>query len=433
MVRHAVGFVLKGYPRLSETFIAQEILALEQAGLDIEIISLRHPTEDARHPIHGEIKATVGYLPEYLYQEPFRVWRGWRAVHRCDGYPAARRAWLKDLFRDPTPNRVRRFGQALVLAAELPAHITRLHAHFLHTPASVARYGAMLCGLPWSCSAHAKDIWTTPDWEKREKLADCSWSVTCSAAARDHLAALASGGAGPELVYHGLDLDRFPPPDHARPPRDGGGGGDPVVLLTVGRLVEKKGHDVLIAALALLPPDLNWRLVHIGGGSLSRALRRQAGDAGIDERITWLGAQPQERVLAAYRDADLFTLASRIGADGDRDGLPNVLLEAQSQGLACVASRVSAIPELIRDGETGMLVPPDDPASLARALQALMTHPARRVALGDAGARRVRDDFSHVGGIEQLAPRFGAARPAARQPEPGLQQAASCALRSTHP
>src|SRR5690242_16380960 len=114
-----VAFVLKGYPRLSETFIAQEILALEQRGLDIEIVSLRHPTDRARHPVHGQINAPVLYLPEYLKDEPRRVLRAWRRARRLPGYPAARRAWLVDLLRDPTPNRIRRFGQALVLAAEL--------------------------------------------------------------------------------------------------------------------------------------------------------------------------------------------------------------------------------------------------------------------------------------------------------------------------
>ena len=115
-----VAFVLKGYPRLSETFIAQEILALERRGLDILIVSLRHPTDRATHPVHDQIRAAVLYLPEYLNQEPRRVWRGWLRSRRLPGYRAARGAWLADLRRDPTPNRVRRFGQALVLAAELP-------------------------------------------------------------------------------------------------------------------------------------------------------------------------------------------------------------------------------------------------------------------------------------------------------------------------
>ena len=164
-----VGFVLKGYPRLSETFIAQEILALEQRGLKILIISLRHPTDRTTHPVHRLIRSALLYLPEYLYQEPRRVWRGWLRSRRRSGYRAARGAWLADLRRDPTPNRIRRFGQSLVLAAELPENVTHLHAHFLHTPASVARYAALITGLSWTVSAHAKDIWTIPVWEKRDK------------------------------------------------------------------------------------------------------------------------------------------------------------------------------------------------------------------------------------------------------------------------
>ncbi len=162
-----VAFILKGYPRLSETFIAQEIRALERLGLDIAIFSLRHPTDTGVHPIHGEIVAPVHYLPEYLHREPLRVWRAWRAFRGKPGHGAALTTWLGDLRRDFTRNRVRRFGQALVLAHELPAGVDRLHAHFLHTPASVARYASLLTGLPWSASAHAKDVWTTPGWEVR--------------------------------------------------------------------------------------------------------------------------------------------------------------------------------------------------------------------------------------------------------------------------
>jgi len=153
----------------------------------------------------------VLYLPEYLKDEPRRVRRGWRRARRMAGYGAARRAWLKDLLRDPTPNRIRRFGQALVLAAELPADIGQLHAHFLHTPASVARYAAAMRGLDWSVSAHAKDIWTIPDWEKREKLAAARWAVTCTETGRAHLARLAPAPDNVMLSYHGLDLDRFAP------------------------------------------------------------------------------------------------------------------------------------------------------------------------------------------------------------------------------
>jgi glycosyltransferase involved in cell wall biosynthesis len=402
-----VAFVLKGYPRLSETFIAQEILGLEQRGLAILIVSLRQPTDRAIHPVHRRIRAAVLYLPEYLCREPRRVWRAWFRVRRRPGYRHARRAWLADLGRDPSPNRVRRFGQALVLAAELPDDVERLHAHFLHTPASVARYTALLAGLVWSVSAHAKDIWTTPDWEKREKLAAAGWTVTCTKAGYGHLARLAPHPERVTLCYHGLDFEQFSPP----PPRPTGGDGSdpfrPVELLSVGRAVPKKGYDDVLAALALLPSALAWRFVHIGGGAMAARLRHRAEALGVSARIEWRGAMAQPEVLAAYRRADLFVLAAKAATDGDRDGLPNVLVEAQSQAIACIATDFSAIPELIEHGSTGLLVPPGDPLALAAALSSMIRDPARRRALGAAGERRARRGFVLAAGIDILAKRFG--------------------------
>jgi glycosyltransferase involved in cell wall biosynthesis len=402
-----VAFVLKGYPRLSETFIAQEILALERRGLDILIVSLRRPTDRAVHPVHRQISAARLYLPEYLYQEPRRVWRSWRRARRQAGYRRAWRIWLADLRRDPTPNRIRRLGQALVLAAELPGDIGHLHAHFLHTPASVARYAALIRGLDWTVSAHAKDIWTTPAWEKAEKLGSAVWAVTCTRAGYRDLAALAPNPNRVGLVYHGLDLERFPPPPNGPSQRDGSDPQHPVVLLSVGRAVVKKGYDDLLAALARLPARLHWRLVHVGGGALSAKLRHRADELGLAPRIDWRGALPQPEVLDAYRAADLFVLAAKIGPDGDRDGLPNVLMEAQSQRLPCVATTVSGIPELIEDGATGILVPPGDPPALALALESLIRDPVRRAALGRTGEHRVRTAFAMQNGIDALARRFG--------------------------
>jgi glycosyltransferase involved in cell wall biosynthesis len=404
-----VAIVLKGYPRLSETFIAQEILALERRGLDMLIVSLRHPTERRTHPVHAEIRAPVCYLPEYLYREPLRVLQAWWRVRRWPSYAKVRALWLRDLVRERTPSRIRRFGQALVLAAELPGDVGRLHVHFLHTPGSVTRYAALFRALPWSASAHAKDIWTTPEWEKREKLASCDWLVTCTAANRDHLAALAPAHRV-ELVYHGLDLARFPAFAQPRPARDGRSAADPVTILCVCRLVEKKGMDVLLDALARLPAALHWRLVHVGGGPLHGVLARQARKLGIDQRIAWRGALSQDELLPEYRAADIFALACRVARDGDRDGLPNVLVEAQSQALPCVATRVSAIPELIRDGVTGVLVDRESPDELARALQSLMSDPLRRAQIGSAGRARVVTQFSLEANLERLAEKFGVGR-----------------------
>lgn len=421
-----IAVFLKGYPRLSETFIAQEIAALEARGLDLVLVSLRHPTDRQRHPVHASIRAPVRYLPEYLYREPWRVLRGWLRARRLAGYRAARARFLADLARDRTPNRIRRFGQACVAAAELPGDIAHLHAHFIHTPASVARYMAILRGLPWSCSAHARDIWITPDWEKREKLAEMEWLVACTKLGREHLAALASEPAKVALVYHGLDATRFPPPPAVRAPRDGSDPADPVIILSVGRAVAKKGYDDLIDALAALPPSLNWRFVHIGGGALHRELGRRAEAHGLAGRMDWCGAQPQDRVMAAYRDADLFVLASKIDKDGDRDGLPNVLMEAQSQGLACIATTTGAIAELVEPEATGVLVPPADPAMLAQAIAALARDPARRARLGAAGARRVAEHFAFQDNIGRIAARFGST--AARAPAE-----LTCASHSTRP
>ncbi len=241
----SVVFVLKGYPRLSETFIAQEIHALERRGLSIVIVSLRHPTDAQRHPVHGEIRAPVNYLPEYLHREPLRVLKAWLRVRHRHGYKRAKSVWLRDLRRDRSRNRLRRFGQALVLAAELPAGTVSLHAHFLHTPASVTRYAAAICALGWSVSAHAKDIWTSPEWEKREKLADCDWLVTCTESNYRHLRSLSSRTDSVALVYHGLDFQRFPAP-RKRPDSL------PITLLCVGRAVYKKGLDDLLTALSTL-------------------------------------------------------------------------------------------------------------------------------------------------------------------------------------
>jgi glycosyltransferase involved in cell wall biosynthesis len=403
-----VAFVLKGYPRLSETFIAQEIRSLEVLGLDIRIYSMRRPTDPKRHPVHDEIRAPVAYLPEYLHDEPLRVWRGWRRARRLPGYLAALRAWRRDLARDRTRNRLRRFGQACVLAAELPAEVERIHAHFLHTPASVARYAAMMRGLPWSVSAHAKDIWTTPQWELEEKLHDADWAVTCSRAGQERLCALAGRPGAVALSYHGLDLARFPPSPSPspRPARDGSGG-DPVAILSVGRAVAKKGFDTLLAALARLPAGLAWRFDHIGGGPELPRLKGEASRLGLGGRVRWHGSQAQAAVLAAYRRADIFALASRVAGDGDRDGLPNVLMEAQSQALACVATRLSAIPELIAEGETGLLVPPDDPAALAAAVERLIRDPALRERLGARGRAKIEAEFDHARAVADLARRFG--------------------------
>lgn len=406
--RRRIAIVLKGYPRLSETFIAQEILGLERAGLDLALVALRHPTDTKRHPVHDEIKAPVLYLPEYLHQEPGRVIKAMLKCLPKPGFWKAVAATARDFARDRTRNRIRRFGQAAVLAAELPDRVGWLHSHFIHTPASATAYASMITGIPWTCSAHAKDIWTSPDWELEGKLTTNRWTVTCTRTGYEHLRQLGGPDAHVHLSYHGLDLARFGHFDGEHSRRDGSDPADPVRLVSVGRAVPKKGYDILLKALAKLPGDLNWRFEHIGDGEVIKALKAQADELGIADRLTWRGAMDQKDVLATYRTADIFALACRITPDGDRDGLPNVIVEACSQGLVCVSTTISGVPELLTDGVNGRLVPPEDPDALAAVLEELIRNPDQRHALGAAAETRVRSDFDFHTSIRQLVSLFEA-------------------------
>jgi glycosyltransferase involved in cell wall biosynthesis len=402
-----LAVVVKGWPRLSETFIAQELVALEEAGLRFDIWSLRHPTDQKTHPLHDRLKARVRYLPEYLRDAPERVAAAQKAAQTMPGYDAALDIFERDLARDDTPNRRRRFGQACVMAHELPSGTQGIYAHFLHTPSSVARYAAILRGLEWSFSAHAKDIWTSPEWELREKLDPArhgaAFGATCTGFGARHLQDLAEDPGRIDLVYHGLDLGRFPAP----PSRALRRVNDSFRMMSVGRMVEKKGFDNLIDALALLPAALDWHWTHIGGGDLSQAMKARAQALGISGRITWRGACDQPEVIDAMRAADLFVLPSRIAQDGDRDGLPNVLMEAASQKLPILSTPVSAIPEFIISGQSGVLSD-DAPEALAAAVQRFATDPTLGPKLAEAAFSRLKADFTMAPGIAQLRARLTA-------------------------
>ncbi len=398
--------VLKGYPRLSETFIAQELHGLELAGMQLEFVSLRYPTDKRTHPVHDDIAASVNYLPEYLHDSPLKVMK---ALFTCVGMPGFRvavRHFLSDLRRDFTRNRIRRFGQAAVLASGWPEDGRWLYAHFIHTPASVARYASDLLMLPWSVSAHAKDIWTSPDWELTEKLASAQWAVTCTGSGQQHLQSLADDSSRVHLSYHGLNLDRFPEHDRATSSNAGQQPDNPVTILSVGRAVSKKGYDTLLQALSLLPTDLHWQFVHIGAGTELENLQRQAAQLGLSDKIQWLGAVDQQAVLAHYRQADLFVLACRVADDGDRDGLPNVLVEASSQGLTCVSTNVSAIPEMITSHDNGLLVDPEDPQQLSDGLEQAIREPELRHAMGQSAQIKVRSSMDYRKSVDQLVGLF---------------------------
>jgi glycosyltransferase involved in cell wall biosynthesis len=395
-----VCVVVKAWPLISTTFIAQELVGLEREGLKLWLAAAQRG-DKMRHTLHDQLKAPVHYLAGADMLP--RLVKAWRQLRGTPGFARARALLRYDLDHGAKRNRLFAFARAMLMAAEMPKETRIIYAHFLNSGMNVARYAAAMSGLPVAASAHARDIWVSAEWNKRVKLQQVEWCATCTNDGWEHLKSLADDPAKVHLIRHGLAFDRFPTDPPKRAPRDGTNAANAVQLFSVGRAVEKKGFDVMVEALASLPKELRWRWAHVGGGPIIDDLKDRARAAGIADQVDWHGVQTQAEVIAFYRSSDLFVLPSREGSDGDRDGLPNVLMEAQSQALACLSTRFSAIPELIIDGETGVLVPPGDAPSLANALERLIISPGERERLGMAGYRRVRRHFEAEAGIHELA------------------------------
>ena len=401
MTEGRVCVVNAGWPRISTTFVAQELVGLEKLGLRLWLATYGR-SDSNTHAIDRKLQAPIHRLPRRP-RATLRFARAWLRVRNRPGYAKARELLKAELALGSRKRTLRAFARGVILAGEMPADVRMVYAHFLDAPTSHALYAATIRGLPLAASAHARDIWVASPAALRPKLAAMRWCATCTEPGADYLRTLADDPAKIQLIYHGLDLSRFPPPPESRPARDGSDPTDPVRLLSVGRAVEKKGFDVLLEALAALAPELAWRWHHVGSGHILDRLRARAEELGIADRIAWHGARDQDFVIARCRDCDLFVLPSREAGDGDRDGLPNVLMEAQTQALACLSTRFSAIPELIRDGDTGVLVEPGDRAALAAALDRLIHSPDERHRLGTAGCARVRQHFRAEHGIATLA------------------------------
>ena len=399
--RGRICVVVHAWPRLSMTFVAQELVGLEQEGLGLWIATYGAPDE-IRHPIHDQLQADVHRLPKGK-PEIGRLYRAWRKVRHNPGYAKARKVFRSQLQMGSKRRQWRSFMRGIILAAELPQDIRAIYVHFIGSSATVARYASSISGLPLAASAHARDIWTSSEADIRGKLSAMRWCATCTTIGANRLRELTDAPNKVHLIYHGLSFDRFPTIPPERSNADGSDAARPVRLLSVGRAVEKKGFDVLLEALATLPRDMHWRWTQVGDGKIMDQLRQRADARGLSDRIEWLGARDQDAVIDLYRSSDLFVLPCREASDGDRDGLPNVLMEAQSQALCCLSTDFSEIPELIRDGDTGVLVPPAEGAPLASALERLMRSPEERKRLGQAGYDRVRSAFESEAGIGEIA------------------------------
>ncbi|MFO1089687.1 MAG: glycosyltransferase [Hyphomicrobiales bacterium] len=400
-----IAVILNCYPQTTETFIAQELLGLEQSGVTLDIFSLELPKGVTPNTLNASIRACVHYVP-HPGNDPITSAREALRARKLPGYRAARSLLAEDMRAHPDVRHLLRFAQACAVANHLGSP-DLLFAHFINRPAGVARYVSVLKGVPWVCSAHAKDIWMQADHDLEARLASARWVVTCSGHGYERLKSLSPRPETVHLQHHGLDLDRFAPFEGEREARTGSSEADPIRLLTVARAVPKKGLDTLIDALALLPRDLHWTWTHAGGGNTA-PFRTQAEALGIAARMRFLGARPQEAIMDLYRDSDLFVLPCRTARDGDRDGVPNVLAEAASQRLPIVSSREPGVMELLDDGESALLAPADDARALAEAISSLARDPARRARLAAAAEQRVRRDYDYRESIRFLKARFEA-------------------------
>ena len=389
-----VAYVLKVYPRYSETFIVSEILAHEAAGLDVEIFALRPPTDTHFQDIISRVRSKVTYIPSHTPDTPVFWDTLVTAAAELPGFWASLSQW------DSEP--VKNVFQAVVLARLLKAKgITHVHAHFATLPTTIARMAGRFAGIPYTFTAHAKDIFheSVDANDLACKLRDARSAITVS----DYNVRFLRDGHGTAAmkirrIYNGLDLDRFA----YSPP--GNSAGD---IVAVGRLVEKKGFHDLIAACALMRErGTLLRCSIIGAGPLETALKDHISNLGLDDTVELLGPLPQNEVVERIRDARVFAAPSVDASDGNREGLPTVLIEAMALGTPCVANDVTGVSELVRHEDTGLLTSQHDIPALATAIGRLMVDQSLRVRLARNGRALVEERFDIRRNAAQLRAHF---------------------------
>ncbi len=408
----SVAYLTKRFPRLSETFILDEIIGLEDAGVPLRLYAIADPREDLVQPDVARVASPVTYLRAQGARDRARVASATIAAHArllardprrylgIVAYIARERRHLSTLINFAQAGRL-----TLLVEADGARHV---HAAFAHGPASVAHFVHLLSDLPYSFSAHAKDIYvSSPDLLAR-KIRDASFVLTCSRSAHDAVSDIAGADAAKVLLApHGVNTERFAP----RPaPRDANDA--TLRILCVGRLVPKKGYPVLVGAIAqLVAQGRDVACTIVGAGPEHDELADLAASLDVAPHIRFLGALATRAVAASYHEADVFVQASVVLANGDRDGIPNALLEAMASGVAVVASDVAGIPEVITP-ECGLLVTSGSPEALADALGRLHDEPELRARMGAAARRHVIDSFDRRACTQAIAPLF--------QPTPGV-------------
>ncbi|HEX6033255.1 MAG TPA: glycosyltransferase [Anaerolineales bacterium] len=397
----AITYIIGTYPGLTTTFIDREVMALRGMGVHVQILSIRQPWTKLSAEQEALRKDVTYLLPV--------KWLPLIISHLSYALTKPRRFFssLAYLLTRPHPSlRARLMTLIHFIEGVYAAYMLRrapgqhLHAHFIDRAATVALVASRLLGIPYSVTAHASDIYVSPVLLK-EKLASAKFVSTCTAYNRNYLSQFGKDLFNHKLlcIYHGLELERYvyePRTNSARP-----------VILSVGQLQERKGLSYLVEACGLLRDrGIQFECRIVGEGPLRASLQDQIQRLGLENFVRLLGALPHEKVIAQYQEATVFTLPAILGKDGDRDGIPNVILEALSMGLPVVSTSHSGIPEVIEEGVNGLLVPPEDTEMLASALEQLICNAEMRNAFGNAGRQIVADRFNPEKNVRRLLEAF---------------------------
>lgn len=407
-----LAYILKGYPRISETFISNEILLLEKLGFKMHLFPMRQPRESFAHASVKEIKAEVSYLPTELFENlpkllipnalltlkhPLRYLKTVRLA--VQGRPKNKLATLKHLLQAGYMSHYHLTGDS---------KICHLHGHFAHSPTSVTRFAASFSGLPYSFTAHAKDIYTSKKEKLRQRIEEAEFVVTCTKHNQEYLEELRGNGTTPiHCIYHGIDLSLF------QNNMDQENTEAPHRIFTVARLTTKKGLPTVYRALSLLKEKgISFTHTLIGDGDDRDLITELIKTLDLENQCKCLGTQTHEEVLKQFKKSDLFVLGCEIAPNGDRDGIPNVLVESLAMGVPALAPHVSAIPEILINEKTGLTVNPTDPEAMAMAMERLLTDEKLRGQLIKSGKELVESKFDNKLLIEQLAEIFRTQAPA---------------------
>jgi len=395
-----VIYIVRSWPRLSQTFVLDEVLALQRRHVDLALFSLVHSGEAVVQPEVCDVTAPVTFLSDrgrrllhhrvrshvtVIAAHPWRYARTLlfclRRPHLAAGYHGCSVAGclMHAVEVCAVLHEMRRDGHE-------PAHV---HAHFAHDPTLVALLVARLTGLPFTFTAHARDLVQIPARSLRTRAGEAAALVTCCQANADYIAAVVPVRRRPPVlvIHHGVDLGRFLPVPHPAEPAA-------PVLVSVGRLVEKKGYADLLEALArLAATGVPFHCRVYGDGPLHASLMSLRDGLGLQQHVTMAGAADREGIRAALGEADVFVLTPVTTTDGDRDGIPNVLVEAMACGLPVVTTSAGGVTELVRHDESGLVAASGDIEAIAGALRAAIESDALRRRLGEAARSTVEHDF----------------------------------------